>query len=150
MVLSAAAANSPDVRRVLRNRSRYEIANNSYARGITLTLANDVVGTGPRLQMLTAGSAKRIGLLNRSSLLGPKRLASLKSCERCGLARVGDGEVLCFADQQRTAIDTRVQLDLKLVEADQVASPTLNLDRLTLSRRDRIRRRWESCQRTTF
>ncbi len=36
--LSAAAANSPDVRRTLRNRSRYEVANNSYARGITLTL----------------------------------------------------------------------------------------------------------------
>ncbi|MEL6897896.1 MAG: hypothetical protein AAFP90_17490, partial [Planctomycetota bacterium] len=29
--LSATAANSPDVRRILRNRSRYEIANNSYA-----------------------------------------------------------------------------------------------------------------------
>ena len=29
------------------------MANNSYARGIVLTLANDVVGTGPRLQMLT-------------------------------------------------------------------------------------------------
>lgn len=29
----------------------YEIANNSYARGISLTLANDIVGTGPRLQM---------------------------------------------------------------------------------------------------
>ena len=55
--LSAAAANSPDVRRTLRNRSRYEVANNSYARGITLTLANDVVGTGPRLQMLTADDA---------------------------------------------------------------------------------------------
>ncbi|WP_345321587.1 hypothetical protein [Novipirellula rosea] len=40
--LSAATANSPDVRRTLRNRSRYEVANNSYARGITLTLANDV------------------------------------------------------------------------------------------------------------
>ena len=30
-----------------------EVANNSYARGIVLTLANDVIGTGPRLQMLT-------------------------------------------------------------------------------------------------
>src|SRR5512137_1506375 len=51
--LSANAANSAEVRRVLRNRSRYEVANNSYARGIVLTLANDVIGTGPRLQMLT-------------------------------------------------------------------------------------------------
>lgn len=36
---------------------RHEVANNSYARGITLTLANDVVGTGPRLQMLTSDDA---------------------------------------------------------------------------------------------
>jgi capsid protein len=46
--LSANAANSPEVRRILRNRSRYEVANNSYARGIVLTLANDCIGTGPR------------------------------------------------------------------------------------------------------
>jgi hypothetical protein len=51
--LSANAANSAEVRRILRNRARYEVANNSYARGIVLTLANDVIGTGPRLQMLT-------------------------------------------------------------------------------------------------
>ncbi|MCA9221528.1 MAG: phage portal protein, partial [Planctomycetales bacterium] len=54
--LSADAANSPSVRRVLRDRARYEVANNSYARGIVLTLANDVVGTGPRLQLLTSDS----------------------------------------------------------------------------------------------
>ena len=49
----ANAAASAEVRRIVRNRARYEVANNSYARGIVLTLANDVVGTGPRLQMLT-------------------------------------------------------------------------------------------------
>jgi len=42
-----------EVRRILRNRARYEVANNSYAKGIVLTLANDTIGTGPRLQMLT-------------------------------------------------------------------------------------------------
>ncbi len=50
--LSADMANTVQVRQILRNRSRYEVANNSYARGIILTLANDTVGTGPRLQML--------------------------------------------------------------------------------------------------
>jgi hypothetical protein len=35
-------------RRALRMlRARYEVANDSYARGIVLTLANDVIGTGP-------------------------------------------------------------------------------------------------------
>jgi len=50
--LSADPAASPGVRRILGNRARYEVANNSYARGIVLTLANDVIGTGPELEML--------------------------------------------------------------------------------------------------
>lgn len=54
--MSADAAASPEVRRTLRNRARYEVANNAYARGIVLTLANDVIGTGPRLQLLTENS----------------------------------------------------------------------------------------------
>jgi len=58
--LSADAAANPEIRRTLRNRARYEVANNSYARGIVLTLANDVIGTGPRLQTcLPAGEAGR-------------------------------------------------------------------------------------------
>jgi hypothetical protein len=52
--LSARMANSPDVRRKLRERARYECANNSICKGIVETLANDVIGTGPRLQMCTA------------------------------------------------------------------------------------------------
>ena len=55
--LSADAAASAEGRRTLRNRARYEVANNSYARGIVLTLANDTVGTGPRLQLLTDSDA---------------------------------------------------------------------------------------------
>ena len=51
--LSANAAANVDVRRILRSRARYEVANSSYAKGIVATLANYVVGAGPRLQMLT-------------------------------------------------------------------------------------------------
>lgn len=39
----------------LRNRARYEVRNNSYAKGIIETKANDIVGSGPRLQMATGG-----------------------------------------------------------------------------------------------
>ena len=45
--LSARSANSAHVRRQLRKRSRYEIANNSYARGIISTLASYTIGSGP-------------------------------------------------------------------------------------------------------
>ncbi len=77
--LSASASNNPDVRRTLRNRSRYEIANNSYARGISLTLANDCVGTGPRLQMRLPTAS-----LKKSSLHGPMRLVWPRNYARCG------------------------------------------------------------------
>jgi capsid protein len=65
--VSADAAASPEVRRTLRNRALYEVANNSYARGIVLTLANDVIGTCPRLQIL-ADSAEANGTIDPESV----------------------------------------------------------------------------------
>jgi hypothetical protein len=49
--LSARSANSPDVRQRLRDRSRYEASNNPYLRAVISSLANDTIGTGPRLQL---------------------------------------------------------------------------------------------------
>ena len=50
---SADAEANSSVRQRLRDRARYEVANNSYAKGIVLTIANNTIGTGPRLQCLT-------------------------------------------------------------------------------------------------
>jgi lambda family phage portal protein len=122
--LSANQANSAEVRRVLRNRARYEVANNSYAKGIVLTLANDVVGTGPRLQLLTEDSeantriereftawAKAVGL--------PEKLRTLR------MAQATDGESFAVLTSN-PRLATPVQLDLRLVEADRVCTPDLN------------------------
>lgn len=121
--LSANAANSPDVRRLLRNRARYEVANNSYARGIVLTLANDVIGTGPRLQILTENTEanRRIEQewMQWSRAVGlPEKLRTLR------MARASDGEGFATLINN-PALPTRVQLDLKLIEADQVTTPDL-------------------------
>ncbi|TWU39330.1 phage portal protein [Novipirellula artificiosorum] len=125
--LSAASANSPDVRRTLRNRSRYEVANNSYARGITLTLANDVVGTGPRLQMLTPdANANRI--VEQEFFAWAESVGLAEKLRTMRLARVSDGEAFGLLTSN-DKIDAKVKLDVRLIEADQVASPTLTLDR---------------------
>jgi len=121
--LSANAANSPDVRRLLRNRARYEVANNSYARGIVLTLANDVIGTGPRLQMLTENNEENRRIeqewMQWSRAVGlPEKLRTLR------MARASDGEGFATLINN-PALPTRVQLDLKLIEADQVTTPDL-------------------------
>ena len=112
--LSAAAANSPDVRKTLRNRSRYEVANNSYARGITLTLANDVVGTGPRLQMLTADpNANRF--VEQEFFHWAESVGLAEKLRTMRLARVADGESFGLLTSNNK-IEARVQLDVRLVD----------------------------------
>ena len=123
--LSADAAATPDVRRVLRARARYEAANNSYAKGIVSTLANDCVGTGPRLQVLTddpdanaaieaefAAWAKAVDL--------PGKLRTMR------MAKAVDGEAFALLTTN-PEIASAVLLDLRLIEADQVATPTMRL-----------------------
>ena len=115
---SADAAQIPGVRRTLRMRSRYEIANNSYAKGIVLTIANDTVGTGPRLQMHgphAADVADRWAEWSEAIRLARKLRTRV-------MARIGDGEaVALLVTNPRNRHP--VKLDWRLVEADQLADP---------------------------
>jgi len=122
--LSSNAANSPEVRRTLRNRARYETANNSYARGIVLTLAHDVVGTGPRLQLLTedAEANRRIEL---AFMIWARAIGLPEKLRTMRVARATDGEAFAILTSNPKLSDY-IQLDLRLVEADQVATPELS------------------------
>ncbi len=119
--LSADGAVSPDVRKTLRERARYEVANNSYAKGIVLTLANDCIGTGPRLQLLTDDDAtnRRVEAMfaewSRAVRL-PEKLRTMR------MAKSTDGETFGLLTDN-PHIDSPVKLDLRLIEADRVASP---------------------------
>jgi lambda family phage portal protein len=121
--LSADSAASPEVRRVLRNRARYEVANNSYARGIVCTLANDVVGTGPRLQMLTGDpeADRRIETTFADWSRAAGLAAKLRTM-RMARAESGEGFMLLARNPRHAS---PVQLDARLIEADQVATPDL-------------------------
>jgi len=121
--LSADAAANPQVRRTLRNRARYEVANNSYARGIVLTLANDVIGTGPRLQMLLS-AAEANQTLEREFAAWAKAVDLAGKLRTMRMARAQDGEAFAVLFSNE-ALDSPVQLDLRLIEADQVATPGL-------------------------
>jgi lambda family phage portal protein len=123
--LSADEAASPDVRRKLRQRSRYEVANNSYAKGIVLTLANDCIGTGPRLQMLTddVDTNRRI----ESAFTEWANAIDLSEKLRTmRMAKSADGEAFAVMTAN-PMIDSPVMLDVQLVEADRVASPVMNI-----------------------
>lgn len=123
--LSANGAMSAEVRRTLRNRARYEVANNSYARGIVLTLANDTVGTGPRLQMLTgdAEANRRVEAAFAewsAAVRLPEKLRTL----RMSRADSGEGFGVLTSNPE---LPTPIKLDLKVIEADQVTTPLMNL-----------------------
>ncbi|MCY2924685.1 MAG: phage portal protein [Planctomycetota bacterium] len=131
--LSANAAARPEIRRTLRNRARYEVANNSYARGIVLTLANDVVGTGPRLQMLQ-GDGENVGVnqvVEREFAVWARAVDLPGKLRTMRMARAQDGETFCLL-VNNAGLDTPVKLDIELIEADQVATPTLWLPAPTL------------------
>ena len=121
--LSAIAANNPAVRKTLRKRSRYEFANNSYCNGIVQTLANDLIGTGPRLQMLFEDSQANQVIeaafddwANEVRL--PEKLRTLRTAEVVD----GEGFILLTTNPK---LSGPVKLDLKPIEADQIASPDL-------------------------
>lgn len=115
--------NSPETRRTLRNRARYEIANNSYARGIVQTLANDVIGTGPRLQMNT-GNPAADSAIEREWSRWTRATNFAEKLRTMLLAKVGDGEAFSLQIENRR-LNTPVKLDLRLYEADQISTPTL-------------------------
>jgi lambda family phage portal protein len=109
------------VRRTLRNRARYETANNSYARGIVLTLANAAISTGPNLQVKTPNEPLNDQI--ESSFNEWSELINLDEKLRVmRQARAVDGETfgLLFTNPR---IEHDVQLDLRLIECDQIADP---------------------------
>jgi len=122
--LSSNAANSPQVRRVLRSRARYEVANNSYARGIVLTLANDCIGTGPRLQML-ADDAEANRIVEQEFMAWADSVSLAEKLRTMRMARAESGEAFCLL-VANPRVDSLVKLDLRLVEADQVATPQVS------------------------
>lgn len=123
--LSAAAANSPDVRRKLRNRSRYEVANNTYACGMVRTLANDTIGTGPQLQLLT-GRGELDNQVETSFWNWMQAVALPDKLRTMRMARAVDGETFgrLFVNE---SVAHSVPLDFKVYEAEQIARPYAQL-----------------------
>jgi lambda family phage portal protein len=119
----ADAENMPGVRRLLRNRCRYEVANNCYAKGIAQTLVNDTIGTGPRLQINTPNDAanRRVqGLFNdwaEEVCLGEKL--------RIGRKAIFESGEIFYLLVTNPKLESPVKLDIVEIEADQVCTPDL-------------------------
>jgi lambda family phage portal protein len=121
--LSADAGLQPQVRQILRNRARYELRNNSYAAGIASTWSNDLVGTGPRLQLDLGPdvSPDAVRSVETAFLDWADKIDLARKLRIAKTSKISDGEV--FGLKTNNSKLRGVQLDLKLVEADQVISP---------------------------
>lgn len=121
--LSAAASNSLSVRRTLRERARYEcLQSNSFGKGIVSTIANDFISTGPTLQVHIDDRplARKIEL---AWTAWTKQARLNKKLRTARLAKCVDGETFMMAITN-PRLRGPVKLDIRLIEADQVSSPT--------------------------
>jgi lambda family phage portal protein len=119
--LSARGANSPDVRRKLRERARYEFGSNGYCMGLVTTLANDLIGVGPKLQVLTEDRGVN-AQVERAFAEWAEAVGLAEKLWTMKQAKVRDGEGFALLTTNGS-LPVSVQLDLRLVEADQIATP---------------------------
>ena len=124
--LSADAEADSATRKTLRTRARYEVANNSYARGIVKTLADDTIGTGPRLQMLLEDEELNRKIEHDFQVWAKKTKLPAK-LRTIRMARCQDGEAFAIL-AQNPRLATNVKLDMQLVEADRVTDDEMNSD----------------------
>jgi lambda family phage portal protein len=122
--LSARAANSREVRRRLYQRARYERANNSYADGIVTTLADDTIGTGPHLHMNTEDDTLNAVVEEAWNRWATQIHLAIK-LHTMSQSLTVDGEAFGLLNTN-PAVEGPVQLDIKLIEADQIQTPWLN------------------------
>ncbi len=116
--LAADAAANPMIRYILRNRARYEVANNCYARGMVSAVATDLIGTGPRLQMETGNDVADEWLETEFS----RWTRSVRAADKLRVmakAKVQDGEVFGLIISNPGS-PLPVKLDFRSIEADQV------------------------------
>lgn len=120
-------ANDASTRQTLRDRSRYECENNGYASGLVEGIANDVIGTGPRLQLSIPGVPRSTTRAIATAFDHWSEAADFPEDLRIlHQTKIRDGEgfgVLINNPRLVTGGRTQVALDLKLYEAEQVSDP---------------------------
>ena len=116
--LSAADANSPNVRKTIRNRARYEVANNSYADGIVDTLSADTVGPEVQIQLGDNKLAQRTERAFESWARSIKLWDKIRGARR---AKCVDGEAFGML-VTNPRVPNRVKLDVRLIECDMIKS----------------------------
>lgn len=118
------AAASLDVRKKLRSRSRYEvIENNPYLKGTILSIANDFVGSGPKLQITDKrlSPEQRKQIANRWNQEYCKIIKLRQMLWRMVIATIVDGESFSRPYILRRS-DYPIKLRWQVLECDRITS----------------------------
>ena len=121
--LTADADANPDVRRTLRMRSRFEIQNNPYARGMVQTVANDSIGSGPRLRFGSDDDDLNTRV-ERDFTAWSEMIRLATKLRTIRITRAADGEAFVML-ANNPALHGPVKLDLQLIDADRVTGDDL-------------------------
>lgn len=114
-------AMNPGVRRTLVIRSRYERDNNCYASGIVDTMVNDLVGTGPRLQVQESDPIFKAAVETRWKEW-TEAIGFAEKLRTYTGAYFVDGEGISqFFDNPK--VNDPVSLDFQLIETDRLTTP---------------------------
>lgn len=124
--LSPHAANELPVRKKLRSRSRYEVANNGYLKGILLTLANDFVGSGPTIQITDARFTPEQKLtIEKLWSRRAKKIKLRRKLWQLRYAKCQDGEGFAFSFLD-LKLKHGVKTNQRVFECDQVTHDRFN------------------------
>jgi len=134
--LNANAATSPDVRKTLRERARYERDNDGHLSGLVSKIARDLVGSGPRLQLLLPEkwTDPDFRVEQNTPPGGVREVERLfhEHCRRIGLprklrvmheSRIIDGESFGLLATNSALPSAGPRLDMRLYETDQIDTP---------------------------
>lgn len=130
--LSARAANSPDVRRRLRERARYEADNNGHCSGLIESITHNKIGTGPRLQIVQipgfGDDVCRWVEREYASWCADMLVDLYEFLRVLDESETRDGE--CFGvAMSNPNIEHPVQLRFELIETEQCATPGMDANR---------------------
>ena len=121
---SGDAANSAGQRKILRDRARYEYRENSYFKAMNDGRAEDVIGSGPRIQINLGADDEAVSESTERTWAGWAKAVNLASkltlCEK-EMGPAGEVFGVLFSNP---AVRHPIKLDIMLVEAERVATPS--------------------------
>lgn len=122
-------AYNPSVRYRLRNRARHETVNNCYAKGAVRAYADDMIGTGPRLQLAIPAPAGEEDAFDAAIAEVEEDFCEWAEADRFAMnlrtaekSLQRDGECFGILDTD-DRLDHPVKLSIRWVEAEQCAAP---------------------------